>query len=165
VKRVAILAAIGAFCAWVFVAFVQRPLACNQELNVVRGRTRAARDTGNSVEVAALAQASLTELRRMEGRCRTNIWLYTLEAENEDLLEQKEQAIAALRRGLAVDQRPELYMDIGDLLVDMGRTDEAVESYLTPVRLSSDRLANIPSPLAAERVQKRLEQLAAARPK
>ena len=162
-KRIVALALVAAICVWALYAFVYRPLACNWQLNELRARTELARDTSDSYRATLAARANLADLRRIEPKCCTSVHVYVLEAENEDILDRKEDALAALRRALTVDQRPELYFNIGTLLVELGRMDEAVEAYVTSARI---RPADaIPSPEAADRVQRRLRELAAARPK
>ena len=162
-KRLLILAPIGAACVWAMVVFVYRPLACNRTLNELRARTSAARETGNSYRAALLARQNLTDLRRLEDSCHTAVIVYVLEAENFDILEQKEEALAAFRRALTVDQRPELYFNIGTILVELGRMDEAVDNYVTAARLN--RGTSIPSPEAEQRVRERLRQMSGTRAK
>ena len=91
--------------------------------------------------------------------------LYVLEADNEDLLGRREASIDALRRALTIDQRPELYFQIGTLLVELGRMDEAVENYVMGTRIRRSSTLNIPSPEAERRVRLRLEELERARRK
>jgi len=161
VIRAAALIAVAALCVWSVIAFVQRPLTCNRSLSELRVRTRQTIATGSTYRQALLARKNLTDLRKLEGPCRARVELYVFEAENEDVLGNADAAIDALRRGLNVDQRPELYFNIGTLLVEQGRMDEAVENYTTAIRLTPDDLPNIPSPEAQRRVQERVRQLAA----
>lgn len=154
--RALILLAVAAFCVWAMIAFVKPPLTCNQSLNELRVQTDQTNETSDNYKLALLARQNLEQLRRLEGPCRANVQLYVYEAENEDALGRKDAAIDALHRGLAVDQRPELYHNLGTLLVELGRMDEAVENYVTAARLLPEDIENIDSPEAQRRVRERI---------
>ena len=163
-KRILVLAVVAAACAWALYALAYRPLSCNWKLDALRSRTNGASQTVRDYQIAVLARQNLTDLRRCEDACGTNVLLYMLEAENENLLGNKEAAIALLRKGLTVDQRPELHMNIGALLLELGRMDEAVDEYVIAVRFTPQNLEMISDPEVARRVQERLQQIK-ARPK
>jgi len=154
--RALIVLAVAAFCVWATIALVKPPLTCNQSLNELRARTDQLQETSDNYRVALLARQNLVDLRRLEGPCRTNVQLYMFEAENEDALGRTDAAIDAVRRGLEVDQRPELYHNLGTLLVGQGRMDEAVENYVTAARLLPEDVENIASPEAQRRVRERI---------
>ncbi|HJQ38103.1 MAG TPA: hypothetical protein VKB93_13280 [Thermoanaerobaculia bacterium] len=147
---------VAALCVWGLIAWVVPPVECNQALNNMRGRTRVATETVNSYRQALLIRANLADLRRLEGPCRTNAYVYTLQAENEYALGRKEESIALLRRALAVDQRPEIYAAIGNTLFELGRVDEAVESYVIAARFNSLILEQIEADQIKREVVKRL---------
>lgn len=155
--RAVIVLVVAAFCVWAMFAFVKPPLTCNQSLNELRVQTNQTSETSDSYKLALLARQNLEQLRRLEGPCRANVRLYMYEAENEDALGRKEAALAALQRGLQIDQRPELYHNIGTLLVELGRMDEAVENYVTAARLLPEDMENIDSPEAQRRVRERIQ--------
>jgi len=163
VKRSLVLAVVAALCFWAFVAWVWRPLSCNQSISDMAGRTRGARETGDVYRMTLLARENLAALRRLEPRCGMTVNLYLLEADNEDLLGRKEAAIERLRYALTVDQRPELYFNIGTLMVELGRIDEAVDNYVMATRIMQSPELGIASPEAERRVKMRLEQLRARR--
>jgi len=165
VIRAVVVAVVAVLCIWALVAWAYRPLACNEWVNEMQARTDLARETGDSYRATVMARDNLTELRRREGPCRTTTLLYVLEADNEDLLGRREASIDALRRALTIDQRPELYFQIGTLLVELGRMDEAVENYVMGTRIRRSSTLNIPSPEAERRVRLRLEELERARRK
>ncbi len=148
----------AALCVWGFLAWVIPPLECNQALNDMRGRTRTASETVNSYRQALLVRANLADLRRLEGPCRTNAYVYTLQAENEYVLGRKEESIALLRRALTVDQRPEIYAAIGDTLFELGRVEEAVESYVIAARFNSLILEQIEADQIKREVLKQLQR-------
>jgi len=153
VKRILALACVAVACAYAWVAFVYRPGACSRTLRQVRVSTRTARQL-DSYRAVLLARENLARLRRIEGPCRATVNLYTIEAENEDILEQKEEVLKSLRRALTVDQRPELYVMIGNVLIELGRLDEAVEPFVTAAKLNPVVLDEI----TAEEVKKRVEE-------
>lgn len=159
-KRLLALIPIAVACTWGLISFVSRPLSCNRSMARLQASTNLASETGDTYRATILARTNLAEMRRLEGPCRTTVNLYVLEANNFDVLGRKEDAIAALRRGLKVDQRPEIYFNIGTLLVELGRIDEAVENYVIAVRIAKSMVTAIPSPEARERVDRRLAQLA-----
>lgn len=160
-KRALVLLPAGALCAWAFYAWVVRPLSCNWTVNQLRARTEQTRQIAETYRQTVAARTNLNDLLRIESKCCTSVLVPVLEAENDDILGQKEDALAALRRALTVDQRPELYFNIGTLLVELGRMDEAVEAYLTSARIRPDD--HIPSPEADARVKQKLREIAAAR--
>lgn len=164
-KRVIVLALTAAVCAYATYAFAYTPYFCDRRLTTLLGRTKLAAGTSNSIDAILLARRNLTDLRSLESRCRCRVLLYTLQAENEYLLGRKEEAIDALRRGLLVEKRPEIYMGIGSVLVELGRMDEAVEHFVLATRFSAARVVNIASPEARRRVEERLQQITAQGPK
>ncbi len=163
-KRAAILILAAAVCAWALYAFVYTPYSCDRSITTLIGRTQLAEDAG-VFDLPARARANLADLQRMEKPCRARTHLYMLEAQNENLLGRKEEAIATLRQALLVDRRPEIYIAIGTLLVELGRMDEAVDHFVTAGRFSPARVKYIASPEARRRVEERLQQIAARRPK
>ena len=164
-KRAILLALAGVLCAYALYAFVYRPHSCDRAISDMIERTRLASDTGRVLQSTVMARQNLADLRRIEDRCHSRVHIYMLEAENEHALGRKEEAIATLRRALLIDRRPEIYFAIGTVLVELGRMDEAVDHFVTATRFSSVRLEHIASPEARRRVEERLAQIAAQRPK
>lgn len=156
--RALALIPVAALCVWGFVAWVIPPVECNQALNTMRGRTRAAGETVNDYRRVLLARANLADLRRLEGPCRTFAYVYTLQAENEYAMGRKEESIALLRRALEVDQRPEIYAAIGGTLFELGRMEEAVESYVIAARFNSLILEQIDIEPIKREVLQRLQR-------
>lgn len=163
-KRASIIVLAGAACAYALYAFVYTPYSCDRSITSLIGRTRLAEDA-SAFDLPAMARANLVDLKRIEGPCRARTHLYMLEAENQNLLGRKEEAIATLRQALLVDQRPEIHFAIGSLLVELGRMDEAVDHFVTAGRFSPARVEHITSPEAKRRVEERLRPIAARRPK
>ena len=157
-KRVLLLIPIAALCAWGVVVWSYEPLLCNQELNSMRARTSATGETVNDYRLALAVRDNLTRLRRLEGPCRTNPRVYMLEAQNQYLLGQKEASIEAIRRALAVDQRPEFYAAIGETLFELGRVDEAVDNYVIAARFNALVLDQIEAEQVKRKVLERMHR-------
>lgn len=162
-KRAAILVVAGATCLYALYAFVYTPHRCDRLLADLLARTRLAATSGSSFDATVIARRNLAQLQSAERPCRCRVLLYVLEAENEDVLGRKEAAIESLQQALRIEPRPEVFMAIGTLLVELGRMDEAVDHLVQAIRFSRERVQHIASPEARRRVEERLQQIAAQR--
>jgi tetratricopeptide (TPR) repeat protein len=156
--RIAVVLVAAVLCAGALFAFVVQPFRCNRAVAQLAARTSLALGTASDYNAVLQARENLAALRRLEGPCRTDVQLYALEGNNEEILGRKDDAVQSYRRALSVDQRPELHFALGTLLVELGRMDEAVDHYVTSIRFSPERQGRIASPEAARRVAERLGQ-------
>lgn len=152
--RVAAIIAAALLCGWAFLEWAYEPLACNIALTDLTRRTNLIEQSRGHYERIARARRNLEELRALP--CETDVQLHVLIAANEESLGQYDDAAAAYRAALLVDRRPEVYALMGDALVQLGRTDEAVENYVIAARFTPYILERVPSTEVERRVKERL---------
>jgi len=155
--RIASVFVVGAaafLSAWSIDAWVFEPAKCNVAITELTQRTDAVHQLRSPYDQVRRARRNLEELRALG--CHTDVRVAVLIAANEEALGQYDDAIDAYRSALLVDRRPEIYFMIGDALVQLGRTDEAVESYVIAARFTPFILDNLTSPEINRRVRERL---------
>jgi tetratricopeptide (TPR) repeat protein len=91
-------------------------------------------DVASDYVVTSRARENLAKLAKVETQCRTDVRLYMLKAFNEQVLEQPDDAIAAYREALLIQNRPEIYTAIAEVQVAQGRISEAVDNYAIAIR-------------------------------
>lgn len=147
-----VLAAVA--CGWAIVEFAVRPIHCNRVITDMTRRTNALEGIGDDYQRIARARTNLQTLRGLQ--CETDVRVPMLIGANEEALGQFDDALTAYRDALRVDQRPEIYVAIGDALVQEGKVDEAVDNYVIAARFSPNVLENILSEEIANRIRSRI---------
>lgn len=109
-----------------------RPLHCLRTLRAVEERTALAL-TSDNFRAVRIANENILRLKAVRTGCRTSATFYVLLGVNENLLGREPEAIADFRRALEVDDRPEIYYNIGMAALSQGRLDEAVRELATAV--------------------------------
>jgi tetratricopeptide (TPR) repeat protein len=106
-------------------------------------------------EISARARRNIDELRRLVEQCPAVPDLYMALALNEQLVGRNEEASATYVRLLEIEQRPEIYAALGNVLVRLGRYDEAVDAFVTARRFSP-HIGTIDHIVTRRRVRERL---------
>ncbi|HEX3581898.1 MAG TPA: hypothetical protein VH087_09075 [Thermoanaerobaculia bacterium] len=88
------------------------------------------------IAAAPVARANLQDLLAIERPERLNAGWYLLYGTNCELLSRNAEAVEAYSRALAIDQRPEIYVHRGMLLLQLGRVDDAVHDLATAARFN-----------------------------
>ncbi|HYR29406.1 MAG TPA: tetratricopeptide repeat protein, partial [Thermoanaerobaculia bacterium] len=105
------------------------------------------------------ARRNLEALRPLVEHCPRQINVYTMLGANEQMIGRPAEAVESYRQALAISPRPEVYMEIGNLLVELGRIDEAVDALVAAARYDQLYLNSIQDPEVLRLVEtKMLEQ-------
>lgn len=145
-------------CATLIRKWCVRPVSCNVAMTEISAATFASNDLRGDYAREQRVEANLARLHELEPQCRTDVRLYVLMAGNESIAGRHDAAVHEYERALTIDRRPEIYIEMGNELIQLGRTDDAVESFVTAARFSPGTLDAITSEEVARRVRLRLAQ-------
>jgi len=118
------------------------PLRSNLVVQEVAQRTA----TAQSLDVqhaAALARTNLEELQRAAAGSRLDPSWYLLRGVNFEILERFQEAADAYTQALRIDDRPEIYVNRGLVMMRIGRMDAAVRDLATAARFDPNVLNRI----------------------
>lgn len=138
----AILAALAAIAA-VYVVVWPR-YDCNLQKAQLERLTNQAYNAGSNFRSAQLARSSL----EMTDRCLrsgADIDLLMIRAANLRLLDRKDEAADAYRAALRLDQRPEIYFNLGFVELERGRREVARDAFITAVAFNPLLLDEVPT--------------------
>lgn len=110
------------------------PIRCAHAILPIEHRTRVALSSRSPFEARRIATANLALLEAVCGGCKTDVDLYLLRAFNLSILGRNEEALLELENGLRIDNRPELYVQRAQILLEMGRLDAAVTEFAMVAR-------------------------------
>ena len=106
-----------------------------------------------------------TEARRANDRLRPcvarlqSVNVQMVIAANYRYLNAPDRAAEVYRRALAIDRRPELYINLGAALAEAGRAEEAMPFLIAGGLFRNDLLQDVPAPTGVEARQKVYELL------
>lgn len=114
-------------------------------LREVEARTMHAAAAGALSE--AMLRGHLQALRRARELDPSQEGILTARGSHYLLLGRPEAAAEAYREALALEPRPETYLNLGRALSAMGRTEEASEMFRVAIELSPRLRGELPDPL------------------
>jgi tetratricopeptide (TPR) repeat protein len=136
---------------------VVQPWRCDTAKERLLRRSIDAERSPSQYEISARARRNIDELRQLLTQCPAVPDLYMALALNEQLVGRNEEAAATYVRLLEIEQRPEIYGALGNVLVRLGRYDEAVDAFVKARRFSPDT-GTIDHIETRRRVRERLRQ-------
>ena len=154
IARVLIVAAAAVLGAWAILRYAWDPLRCNAVVSEVEGATIAAEQLTDPYLQLRRARRNLERLSTL--RCRNEVRVPVLLAANEELMERWPDAARHYEEALALEQRPEIHLALGNVQVRLGRLDAAVETYARAVRFHEPMIYQIPSDEMRRRTAERL---------
>jgi len=110
------------------------PVRCAHAILPIEHRTKLALSSTSASEATRLATANLAQLEAVCGACETDVDVFLLRAFNLGILGRQEEALVELANGLRIDNRPELYLRRGQILLEMGRLDAAIAEFAIVAR-------------------------------
>lgn len=157
VRRLFATAVILSAAAIALHRFCWMPVECNLEIARVEQMTaRAVYRSRPSIAIVR-ARQNLEVLNRISERCAANVNVPMLQAANYGILGRHEDAIAAYEAALLVDRRPEIYLNLGLLELELGQREKALGHLATAVRFDRTMLGAIGDPLTIEEVRRKVE--------
>ena len=154
IARVVIVVAAVVVSAWAIFRYAWEPVRCNAVVSQVEADTIAAEQLTDPYAQMQRARRNLARLASL--RCVAEVRVPVLLASNEELMERFEDAARHYEEALRMEQRPEIYMALGNVQVRLGRIDEAEETYLRAVRFYEPIIFQIPSDELRRRTGERL---------
>lgn len=120
--------------------------------------TRLLGGISDSALVSIRARENLAKLAPCLEHTPWNVRLHMLAGGNHAFRDEHALAVAAYSRALEYDRRPEIYFAIGDQLLHLGRTNEAIEQLVAACVIHPHWIARIPEPVR-HRVRERVEAI------
>lgn len=102
--------------------------------------------SGNARGAVSVILRNLEQLETFIDLTPQDVELYMLRGANLRLLNRTKDAIDTYSAALEYDQRPEIYFNLGLVLLEAGRESEAVDNLTVAVRFRSDYLKLIDNP-------------------
>ena len=146
-------------CAWGLYAWVWVPHRCSLEVTELARRTDGAEKTAADYERTVRARRNIADLARLRESSPNDVRVPMLIAANQLLMGLPAEAVRSYDDALSVDRRPEIYMARGDALVQLGRVNEAVDSYATAVRFDARFLDFVAPGILQDQIKARAESL------
>jgi tetratricopeptide (TPR) repeat protein len=133
---------------------VWEPYRCNVIKKSLEQNTLKLFDYADQYVVAQKARYYLATLASCGDP--TDIDLYMLRAANYRVLGRLTDAEATYQMALRYDQRPEIFFNLAQIQLALGKRDEAIENYSTAVRFNPYIIGDITDPAIWHEVHVRL---------
>lgn len=111
------------------------PYRANLTLATIMQRTMNALNV-DAIAAAPVARTNLHDLAEIRTPERLNPDWYLLYGANCEILGQKSEAAGVYSRALEIDQRPEIYVHRGMIMLQLGKMDAAVNDLATAARFN-----------------------------
>ena len=151
-------AAVAGVTAAAIYALVVVPNRLNIEERVISERTKAIQNE-DPMAIAPIAREHVRKLTQMLRWLPTDTDLHMLLAANYELLQLREEAKATYEQALAVDGRPEIYIELGRIQLALGNYDAAVTSFARAVRFQPNMIERVSGESLQEDVQRVVERM------
>jgi tetratricopeptide (TPR) repeat protein len=125
-------------------AYCYMPLHCNILEKQIEARTLNAYRTPGTMGSQILARTNLEDLRMCSSTDRTNVNDYMIEAANLELLGRTGAAVQHYESALLYDRRPEIYLNLGLDLLEMGNAAAGERALVTAALFNPALIAEIP---------------------
>lgn len=146
-----------AVCAWLIDRTALIPWRVNEAKKSVEKVAIALVRSGNA---RGAVTTVLRNLERIDSYIRLtphDVELYMLRGAYLRLLGRTDEAIGTYRAALDYDRRPEIYFNLGIVLLESGNRIEAVEALVIAVRFGEDYLKLISDPFIREEVARKAD--------
>lgn len=153
IARIAVTCLGAAACGAALMHFAYGPYRCNATVSRLTARTDAAERTAGDYERIVRARRNLADLAGLRDSCPTQVRVPVLIGANQEVLGRLDDAAESYRSALEIEQRPEIYMALAKVQIQLGRIDDAVANYVTAARFAPPIVQWIPSADVRERVE------------
>jgi tetratricopeptide (TPR) repeat protein len=139
-KRFVIPAAALLAAPWLIYHLCYLPYRCNRQVGIAKAQTERAWERSGEIDAAIMARNLVAQMRgcveQMPGclGCYPEpVVAYMIIGANLRILKLPDQALAAYRQALAIDRRPELYLQMGNSLMEAGNREAALRYFTLAV--------------------------------
>ncbi len=133
VTRVILSAIAILLSAWLSFRLCYQPYRCNDEIGAAVPLSQLTWKHPGEVRSAVRARGLVAQMRNCLTPYPELVNAYLLIAANLRFMGLQDQALLAYRQALAIDRRPEIYLQIGNTLLEMGHQDQALHYYMLAV--------------------------------
>lgn len=157
IARIAAVILAALVGAWAVMRFVYVPHRCNAGITAAEVATNATEQTASDYDRLLRARRNLELLAGLRESCPTEVRVPMLTAANLEFVGRPDDALASYQEALRIDHRPEIYVEIARMQLQLGQVDEAVASYVTATRFSPLVVESITSAEIQKRVREQLD--------
>ena len=125
-------------CLFALDRLVAGPFACNRAAHRTRTRTERTLQLTDPTIAAERARVDVDDMSRCLRCTPASIEISMNEAANLRILGRNREAVDVYRNALRFDRRPELYMNLGETLIQLGERPEGMRMLLECARFLSD---------------------------
>jgi tetratricopeptide (TPR) repeat protein len=154
--KAAVAVAALACSVWAIHRFAAVPQQCNAAISELTSRTNAAAGIASDYDRLRRVRRNLEELQPLRRACPTQVRVPFLIGANFELSGQPAEALRHYRDALTVDRRPEIYVAIALVQLQLGDVDGAIDNYVIAARFDKYIVGEIASPEVQRRVRERL---------
>lgn len=140
-----------------------RPLACNRIKNRVQTVALEMWDRPDEPSVARRAREGIAAMRQCIAVSPTDPDMYMTLAVNERLIGRLADAAATYRQALRYDRRPELFYNLGMVLLEMNQRESAALAFTEACKFDLNFANRIPDPALVETIVTAVRARQAAR--
>lgn len=131
---------------------VYQPYRCSLALRQARTRTEKLIRSGDRPGARVVSRGIMDRLSVCRRCCAAEIDAYMIRAANLRLLGRYSEAVLEYRRALEYQRRPEIYMNLGEVLVQTGAREEGLEMVRRALEFNPHLLQSITQPDIKEAV-------------
>ncbi|MGH9456432.1 MAG: hypothetical protein ACRD2J_02180 [Thermoanaerobaculia bacterium] len=157
--RAVLVAAIAVVLAWAVHGYAWERLRCNVVEQEVETRTRAAFADPNPLQRASQARRNLRAIEPCRDACGANVNCAMIRAANLRILGELRAAATEYESALAYDRRPEIYLNLGIVRLQMGDRAGAESAIVSAALFDPTITARIPDSELRVRVERRMEAI------
>lgn len=134
--RIAVTLLAAAACGAALLHFAYGPYRCNVMISELTVRTDAAERAVEDYERVVRARRNLADLAPLRDSCATEVRVPMLMGANQEVVGRLDDAAESYRSALGIEQRPEIYMALAGVEIQLGRIDDAVANYVAAARFA-----------------------------
>ena len=154
--RFTTLILLGTAATWMLWRWCWIPLEVNRQKKSAEAAITAALNTGRSSEMAFLVQRGLPNLEKWIVLMPNDVDLLAEKAGMLRLVKRREDAVDTYRKVIEIEKRPEFYLNLARVLVDLNREQEAVDVLLVVARFDKGSIGAEWSPSVLDALNSRL---------
>jgi tetratricopeptide (TPR) repeat protein len=155
--RIAALLLVAGLCGAALWRWSVRPQLCESRLARLYASTYSISELRGDYSKIQRAEKNLEGLRELAQQCPADVRVYQFIGVNESLAGRSLPALDAYEKALSIDRRTEIYGAMGDILLGLGRIDEAAAAYTIAARMYPQNIDSIQSEELRRRVRQTIE--------
>ena len=129
-KRLVVPAAALLAAPWLIYHLCYLPYRCDRQVGIAEAQTERAWERSGQIDTAIIARNLVAQMRGCLGCYPELVNAYMITGANLRILKLPDQALAVYRQALGIDRRPEIYLQIGNTLMEAGNREAAL-GYFT----------------------------------